>query len=251
MSISIKLKHPPQNSKFQFTNIEPNSRRKFLSYPLVLFGLAIFPRMVKGIFLGALLRVGASSVGRSGLRSAVSRGSTSVGRSNIRNIASASKIAQSTRTVSRKYASSINKSKFSSKSSKEKTYHPRKRSNVSVKTTIKNLSEIADILPDLAELANSSAAEAIWIKEKTENEAVINLENNSSHSVALSEIYLVVRDIKTGEIESRTSLGLIQAEPNAKYPFEVLVSNLPNNGIKRIEIESEVECQPSRNIVVV
>jgi hypothetical protein len=243
----VKFKNSIHNAKHGLAECV-DGRRKFLIFIPLLTIASLFPK--KGYcFFGMIFSAIARSAGRSVLRSAVRSGSRGITRS----IGSrgASGLSRSTSSISRRYRNSINNSKYSSKSDKPKTYAPRKRSNVSAKSTIKNLSEVTEILPDLAELAIEAAAEAIWVKSNTENEAVINLENTTSSSSSLGEIYVVIRDIHTGEVESRTSLGLIQAKPNAKHSFEIIISDLPESGIKRLEVESQIDCQPSRNIVVV
>lgn len=145
------------------------------------------------------------------------------------------------------YQEAIKTSPYSSKNPYSKNSH----TNISTKSSISNLAQIDKISPALAKLAIKSAAEAIWVQKGVENEAEIILENNTSEYLALNEIYINIRDIKTGQVESKTSIGLIQAKPYAKFSFVVLISNIPKKGIKRLEVESQVKSIPSRNIIVI
>lgn len=81
--------------------------------------------------------------------------------------------------------------------------------------------------------------EAIWDRDKMDNTAEIEIINKTGEYVYLNDFEAILIDSKSGKIEFKRNLGQIAAEPHARHTFILTVRELPYNGIKTVQIDSE------------
>jgi len=219
-------------------------RRKFLKasslIPLTLLGLNSFQES-QAFWFALFMRAAAGTAARSTVRAAVSSGV----RSSVTSSVGRYSASAATRSAAARYTA---RSTIGSNSSRASTIQNGTKS-------VAKSSIIADaVTEELASLAVQVAAEAIWVKQDQRNEAFLTISNPNSNSVKLTNLYLIVEDVNSGEIELEKNVGLIQAKPNTEGSFKMLVRDLPYDGVKRIYARSgdqKIECIPSGNILVI
>jgi len=103
---------------------------------------------------------------------------------------------------------------------------------------------------EIADLALEKGVESVWLKNE-ENPAQINIENQTDE-ILTSDVFAKVKDTESNKIVYEDWVGVVKIEPYSKIKIELLISDLPFDGINILTGEaSNGNCKPSGKILIV
>lgn len=111
---------------------------------------------------------------------------------------------------------------------------------------------IASLSPKVYADVKDYDCEAIWINSGQENDFILQVANSTDTRKHCSISYQII-DVKSGYIEMEEGLGTVSVEPFEDFVFPFEVSDLPFEGVKRLQGFSDSDTltiEPSANIMV-